>query len=225
MTEKNNKYLDLIVYVIGFVLIIITPFFARLISPLFDWAGYGAMRKFFNELFTSIIWFVEILILAIVYKKKFKQNIVMNPEVKGEELPYKRMAVITAIVVVCILVISAQIGFQVKPFYDLGEKFNGYDLINNVGIFVRNVIKCMWIVIMAKAMQSFCEQLIGSKNSKIPFAGIVLMLTVGIYDIITGVNNLAVTYLLLYAVYGWLYLLTNKNMIKTYLLVVFIFLF
>lgn len=225
MTKKDVSYYDLVLYVLSFLLIIATPFLARLIAPLFDWAGYGAMRKFFNELFTAIIWVLEIILLAIFYRKKFKENILSNPETKGVELSLKRIAVISVVTALCIFVISIQIRFQVKPFYDLGEKFNGYDLINNLGIYLRNIIKCIWIVIMLRAMQNFIGQMLKKDVCKVPYAGLVLMLTVGIYDVIVGANTLTWTYLFFYMVYGWLYLLTDRSMIKTYLLVMFIFLF
>ncbi len=225
MKIKSNKYLDLITYMVCFLLIIITPFLARLTAPLLDWVGYGAMRNFFNELFTGIFWVIEIIVMSVSYKKKLNQTIMSNKETKGQELPYKRIAMISVVTALCILVISAQIRFNVKPFYDLGEKFNGYELMNHIGIFIRNIIKCVWIVIMIKAMQSFFEQLGVKKADKMPYAGIILMLTVGVYDLIIGANNLAVTYLFLYVIYGWLYLLTDRSMMKTYLLVMFIFLF
>lgn len=198
-----------------------------MVAPLFDWVGYGAMRPFFNELFTGIFWLVEILLMGLLWHKKFSRHIFSNPGTKGVELPYRRMAVILLVVVACILAISAQIRFNVKPFYDLGEKFNGYELTNHLGIFLRNIIKCMWLVIMIKAMQNFVEQCAPEKKilSKIPAAGVILMLTVGVYDLVISANNLPLTYFFLYLVYGWLYLLTDRNMIKTYLLVMFIFLF
>ncbi|MBQ3664607.1 MAG: hypothetical protein II919_00695 [Lachnospiraceae bacterium] len=225
METKNSKYLDLITYVVCFALVIATPYLARPTAPLFDWVGYGAMRNFFYELFTGIYWVIEIILMAVFYKKKLKKTILSNPETKGQELPYKRIAVISVVVAVCILVISAQIRFNVKPFYDLGEKFNGYELMNHIGIFIRNIVKCVWIVIMAKAMQSFFEQIGTGKINQLPYAGFVLMMTLGIYDFIIGANSLAVTYLFLYVIYGWLYLLTDRSMMKTYLLVMFIFLF
>lgn len=225
MTTKNDKYLNLVLYVICFLAIILTPYGARLISPLFDWVGYGALENFFNELFTSIIWLIEIVIIAIIYTKKFKIKILSNNDVKGQELPIKRILILSGIVAACILVISAQIRFQVKPFYDLGEKFNGYELLSNVGIFLRNIVKCIWIVIMLKAAEDFIEQMIGRGKSNYPLAGIVMMLTVGIYDIVMGMNNLAVTYLFLYLIYGMIYILTDRNTIKSYLLIVLIYLF
>lgn len=225
MTTKKDKYLNLVLYIVCFLAIILTPYGARLISPMFDWVGYGALEGFFDELFTCILWLVEIVIIAVIYTKKLGIKILYNDEAKGQELPVKRILILSGIVVACILVISAQIRFQVKPFYDLGEKFNGYELLNNVGIFLRNIIKCIWIVIMLKAAQSFVEQFFAGEKSKFAYAGLIMMLTVGIYDIVMGMNNLAVTYLFLYLIYGMIYLLTDRNTIKTYLLIVLIYLF
>lgn len=222
---EDNKYLDLILYIIGFAAIIGTPFLARLVSPLFEWVGYGSCIPFFDELFTSIFWLAEIIIIAILYSKKFGKKITFDKSKRGEELPIRRVFLISAVVIVCILIISVQIEFQVKPFYDLGEKFNGYELLNNIGIFVRNIVKCVWLVIMARAAQDFVEKLLGKGQLKLPVAGIILALTVGLYDILLGMNNLPITYFLLYFVYGWIYILTDRSFIKTYLLVMFIFLF
>ncbi|MBQ3546459.1 MAG: hypothetical protein IJA34_15960 [Lachnospiraceae bacterium] len=221
----KNIYLNLMVFAIGIVAILFTPFIARIFSPLFNWVGYGSLLVFWDEVFTSVFWFAEIAILKILYKKRFDKNIISNPETKGQELPIKRVFIITGIVIACILIISVQIGFQVKPFYDLGKKFNGYELLVNCGVFLVNIIKCMWITIMLKAVQDVFEEIIGKGKMFIPFAGLILLLTLGIYDVITGAYNLPETYLVLYAVYGLIYLLTDRHMIKTYLLIMFICLF
>lgn len=212
-------------YILGLMAIIFTPFVARLISPFFEWVAYGSLTAFFDELFTSIFWIIEMIVLGIVYKKYFNKNIFYNAEVKGDELSAKRIAIITGLVVGCILVISAQIRFQVKPFYDLGEKFNGYELLVNCGVFIQNIVKCMWITLMLKAMQEFFENVMGKGKLFIPVAGLVMLLTLGIYDIVIKANNLPLTYLILYVVYGMIYLLTDRHTIKTYLLIMFIYLF
>lgn len=213
------------IYVISFLAVTLTPIPAKLISPLFDWVGYGAMEPFFDEVFTCIIWIVEILVFEGINKKKFKTSILSNAEVKGHELPLKRVFIISGIVAACILIISAQIDFQVKPFYDLGEKFSGYELLNNAGIFLRNIVKCFWIVIMLKAAQEFLEQQFGTGKGRYLYAGLAMVLTVGIYDFVMGMNNLPVTYSLLYLVYGIIYMLAEKHMLKSYLLIMLIYLF
>ncbi|MDE7431738.1 MAG: hypothetical protein K2N34_07485 [Lachnospiraceae bacterium] len=225
METKNEKYLNLALYLISFLAIILTPLAARLISPLFDWAGYGAMRGFFDELFTSLLWIAEIIILVIFYRVRFKYKIIFNDKVKGQILPLKRIFIISGIVAACILVISAQIGFQVKPFYDLGEKFNGYQFLNNIGIFLRNMVKCVWIVIMIKAAVEFFEQIPRIGTIKYFYVGLAMILTVGVYDIVMKMNNLPVTYLFLYLIYEIIYLLTDRHPIKSFLLILFIYLF
>jgi hypothetical protein len=83
----------------------------------------------------------------------------------------------------------------------------------------------MWITIMLKAVQDVFEEIVGKGKLFIPFAGLILLLTLGIYDILTGAYNLPETYLILYVVYGLIYLLTDRHMVKTYLLIMFICLF
>lgn len=224
-TGNKNKYLSAGIYIYAMLAIILTPFLARLISPTFDYVAYGAMRGFFRELLTGVLWVFEIAVLFVVSWRVFHVNIIKNKAASNEELPIKRVIFISIIIMVCILVISAQIGFQVKPFYDLGEKFTGYELMNNLGKFIRNFAKCMWITIMLRFAQEFCEQVLNKEKSKLIFGGIILMLTLGVYDIIMGMNNLPVTYLFLNLVFGWIYLLTERNMSKAYLLILFVFFF
>ncbi len=224
--ESNHirKY-NVVVYLTAFMAIIFTPYLAKIFTPLLDFVGYGAMRPFFDKLFTCILWIIEMVIMVTIFNKKFNIKIMSNQETIGQELTVKRMIIISATVVICILIISAQVGFQVKPFYDLGEKFNGYELTNNAGAFLRNIVKCAWIVMMLKAAQEFAEDIMGKGRSIYIMAGVILMLTLGVYDIITGMNNLTWTYFALNLIFGWIYLLTDRSMIKSYLLIMFIYLF
>lgn len=222
---KTIRKYNFFVFVIAFLAIIFTKYAVKPFVPMLDFVGYGAMRPCFEVLLTCIAWVLEIVVMSIVFNKKYGINILSNKETKGQELPVKRIFIITAVVVACVLIISAQIDFQVKPFYDLGKKFNGYELANNAGIFLRNIIKSVWIVIMIKAAQEFSEDIAGKGRSIKIYAGVILMLTLGVYDLIAGSNNLAVTYFLLNLVYGWIYLLTDRSMQKSYLLIMFIYLF
>ncbi len=224
-SQKVNIKYDVASYLLGIILVVLAPVAGGIIAPFLDFAGYGAMRPFFKELFTSIIWVVIVIIAQIIYLKKLSYNLFCEKGYKSGELPIKRILFIGGIVALCIIIISAQIGFQVKPFYDLGEKFNGYDLFNNLGIFLRNAVKCVLVVIMLKAATNIIESFNIKNENYIPYAGIVLALTVGIYDLIMGLNNLSITYFFLYVVYGWIYLLTEKAPVKSYLIILFLFLF
>lgn len=226
MNQNNKeKFLSAGIYIVAMLAIIITPYIAKIIAPSFDYVGYGAMRGFFDELLTAILWVAEIAVLFVVNWRVFHLNIIKNVSAPKDILPIKRVFILSGIVLACVLVISIQIDFQVKPFYDLGEKFNGYELMNNLGVFIRNTAKCLWITIMVRFAQEFAEQVLNKKGSRIIFGGIILMLTLGIYDAVTGMNNLAVTYVFLNLVFGWIYLLTERNMRKSFLLILFVFFF
>ena len=51
------------------------------------------------------------------------------------------------------------------------------------------------------------------------------MLTLGVYDLIAGNNNLGITYFVHNVVYGWIYLLADRSILKSKLLIMFIYLF
>lgn len=224
--EKKMDCKDLaIIYVIAFVCIIITPIFAKLIAPMFDYVNYGAMRHLFTEIITCIFYTLEIVGIAFICKKQWKINVLMNPKTHGKELPTKNMIILAFLAIASILIISAQIGFEVKPFYDMGVKITGYELMGNIGMLFRNAIKCAFVVLLIRCAQKFVELLIGKGKSNFIWGGAILFLTVGIYDILTGMNTLPYTYLLLNLLFGWIYLLTQRSISKTYLFVVLIYFF
>ena len=78
---------------------------------------------------------------------------------------------------------------------------------------------------MIKTIQEFVEDIFGKGKSMIPYGGIVLLLTLGIYDIIAGMNNLQWTYLALNMVYAMIYTLTDRSVWKSYFVIMFIYLF
>lgn len=227
--KNNNTKISLYsmagIYILAFMLIIITPFIAGIISPVFDYISYGQMRTYFTGLITSIMWTLELVIITIFCKKKWNIMILLNPKTKGKELSNKQMIILTVISIVSILFISWQIGFQVKPFYDLGNKISGYEVMGNVGQLFKNSIKCGWMVLMIRCAQKFCEEILGKGKRFIPYGGAVLMLTVGIYDLCMGLTTLPITYFLLNLVFGYIYLLTDRSVIKTYLFVLLIYFF
>lgn len=56
-------------YVVYFLAVALTPFLAKPIAPLFDWAGYSLMRPMFVEVFTVIFWGLEWLIVYLVERR------------------------------------------------------------------------------------------------------------------------------------------------------------
>jgi hypothetical protein len=72
-------------------------------------------------------------------------------------IPMKNVFMIFVGICVCILVISAQIDFQVKLFYDIGQGKGGYDLVNNISVVGKNVVKCIWIVWLLRIARAIAE--------------------------------------------------------------------
>ncbi|MBQ8229186.1 MAG: hypothetical protein IJZ32_00655 [Clostridia bacterium] len=241
---------NLLRYVLYFLLVAVTPLLAKPTATLFDWVSYGQLRVFFTELFTAIFWLLEfaalILIENAIRKKLSPQTEESTAEEQEEQSPKQkkakrvkeqvpplamwRVGALTAIAAVCILVISAQIRFEVKPFYDIGEKVTGYELLDKIGAIVRNVVKCVWITLLLKAAYAMSEELLPFlKAQDKPWlgwllAGAMLMLF-GVYDVLVWKNPFAVTYLLFYATFTAVYYFAEKRDVKTYLLILFIYIF
>ncbi len=224
--EKEMSWISLaIIYCIAFACIVITPFIAKKIAPMFDYVSYGAMRWWFTELITCVLLTLEIVIIAIVCKKQWNVNVLMNSDTHGKELPGKNLAILAILSIASILIISAQIGFEVKPFHDMGVKITGYEFMGNIGTLFRNAIKCGFIVLMMRCAQKIAEILIGKGRSRFIWGGVILLLTVGVYDLLIGANTLPLTYFLLNLLFGWVYLLTERSISKTYLFVLLIYFF
>ncbi len=224
--EKKMSSLSLaVIYCIAFGCIIVTPIIAEQLAPMFDYIDYGALRHLFMEIITCVLWALEIVIIAIICKKHWNVSVLMNPKTHGKELPAKNMIILAILSIVSILIISAQIGFEVKPFHDMGVKITGYELIGNIGMLFRNAIKCGFMVLMIRCAQKFTEQIIGKGRSRFIWGGLILFLTVGIYELLIGANTLPLTYLLLNLLFGWIYLLTDRSISKTYLFVLLIYFF
>ncbi len=219
LTEKQY----IILLICSCIMIVGGRLIAQAMSPLFASYNYGQMTDFFVEIITCVIWSVMIIGTTILVYRREKVNITFNIRTRGRELENKNLFAVIIVVVAAIFIISAQIGFQVKPFYDMGVKFTGYEFMANIGGILRNCIKCVWMIIIME-----CAQAIGEAHCSkpyIPWGGIALMCTIGIYDIVCGMTTLVITYLLMNIVFGVIYMLTNKSVSKTYLSILLIYIF
>lgn len=147
-------------------------------------------------------------------------------------LPLTNMIALFALCAACVLLLSAQIGFQVKVFYDLGERVVLSEIIDFGGITAKNIVKCIWIVLLIKASLSVSESLMAfstmHENAKKWAAWIIagaMLLVFGLYDVIVSDNKFMWTYLVFYAAFTAIYFLTNRAPVKSYLLIFFLYLF
>ncbi len=227
----------LIRYALCFAAVAITPLVASLFAPLFDMVAYSTLRALFTEVFTLIFWGIEVLVFGIL-KKKRVPTVALNEEKKEPKplLPIKKVWILTAICVGCILIMSAVIRFQVKIFYDFGEKFTGMEMLCKIGALVRNAVKCLWIVAMIKACKQMATEVVKAYEKKTPvwlWTGLFL-LVFALFDIFTSAMSyplngrqvlIGLTYLLFYGSFVAVYDLTEESFAKSYFLVMLIYLF
>lgn len=226
MEVEQNKLTDTQyfgVLLISWIMIIGGKLLSMISEPLFKHVNYGQMTVFFTEIVNCCIWIVCIIALYFFIKKKCAVNILSNPLTRKQELENKNLIAVIGIIIVCILIISAQIGFQVKPFYDMGVKITGYELMGKLGGILSGIIKCVWMIILIECAQNICES--RGLNPRVPWGGIVLMCTMGVYDIVFGLTTLVITYFVLNIVYGVIFLLTHKSVSKSYLGILLIYIF
>lgn len=221
-TKENGIHLILV----GFIglLLLIAGEAARLAAPLFDMFGYGALRPFFYELIRALIWLVGTVALCFFVKRNLGFCLYYNPEEKGNELSVKASLRMALFILGPILFISYQIGWQVKPFYDLGEKFSGYELVASLALYMGNFIRLFLAVIMMRSVEEAMERLL-PQQKKVIWGGLFLTVTFGLYEFVTGQHKLSILYLLLNLLFGVIYRTTNKSVLKTYFAMLAIYFF
>ena len=137
-------------------------------------------------------------------------------------LPLKNVCIITCISAVCILFVSFMINWNVKVFYDFGNKMQGYESLKQIASTVCQPIKTAYIALIIYVSQMIAYN-ISEKNDTIPFGGIVALLTVGLTELLTHTHDLPWTYMCFMIVFGIIHLLTQKDFIKTYFVITLIY--
>ena len=106
-------------------------------------------------------------------------------------------------------------------FKQMMKESEGTELMAKIAVILCNVIKCAWVVIMMEMVEDFMSHF--NKKEIVPYGGIVLMLTAGLFDVAFSFVTLPVTYVLLYLVYGLIFRITHESVSKTFLCVVLIY--
>ena len=227
-----------------------------------SWSQQGELRPFFTELFTAIFWLIEWIVFLyardrFIQKQQTSavENIVKNKEEslaqeaaisddrKGKRakksrykqsplLPRKNMAILFLITVVCIVVVTLQIGLKVKPFYELGDKTTYTKMLIKGGEVLRDLTKGIWIVSILKTALLIVEELpFFDKVSKkyatlLKWLGICLLAIIfGVFELLIFDNPFFWTYILFYVAFTAIYFFTARAPIKSYLLICFIYIF
>ena len=256
--EKVNKLkLPMIQYLLILLGVIVAPILGRGLAPLFDWcsltwSGPAELRGLFAELFTVFFWVTGSLVWRFVVKRKKAATLEIQEEVseleqevaladatplqgkkkETEILPLKNVGILFLITIACLALVTLQIGFHVKPFYDLGEKMTFSKLVNKGGELGQNVFRCMLIYLALKTAFTLCEGFFEGaeldEKKKTLFVWLAtdgLALLIGIGDVLISGHSLAWTYLVFYVAFTAIFYFTKKNFSKSYFLFLFIYIF
>ncbi len=232
-------------FVLYFLAVALTPLLGKATAPMWDWIGYGSVRGLFTEINTAFFWAVETVAFFFLFKlfKEKEEDKPQEAEPKQKEkkapIPRKNLYILSGICLGSVLLLSVVIGFQVKPFFDLGEKVTGYDILCTVGALGRNIVKMLWTVALFLNGLRMADEIIAAYGlTKKPWLRLLLsgsfLMLFGIFDIFTWVLTypvggreilIAVVYFLFYAVFPIVYYYTEESRGKTYLIMTFIYLF
>ena len=232
------------------LLITVTPFFAKMTSPWFIQISYNQLTPFFVNIVLTLLWLMEIGLIVgterLIKRKAAKKaaaNATEEPQDKQEKkakkekkpvsvLPLKNVLIITGIILLCLTVVGLQIGFEVKPFYDMAYRVtSAYAYLNNLGPIIMALAKCLWIILILKAALGMGEAVFSVMNAKklqtflIWGVATLLLFVFGLYDIFSTENKYALTYVLFYLLFPLLYALAKKSDGKYYLIILFIYIF
>lgn len=224
---NNITKMDRIKYmIVGFISFLCIPasMLSVIFKPLYNKVYYGQSNDLFKYGIALVLSIIFFILIQTVLKKKI--NISYNKP--KEVLPLWKEILVFVITFGIIFGISAYLGFNVKIFYDLGKSTTGLLIICMAVRSVYYVFMCLFIVLIIENFQYALEGLIHFKNPKIndylPFGGICALVLYGTYALIADIGTLKILFFFLILVYGEIYLLTNRNFVKTYGAVALIFL-
>ena len=171
MQKKFSQRLkeNIIRYAIYFATVVVVPFITPVFKLVFKKVYYGYLQNMIADTFTVLFWCVAFIVIAVLAQKRKKKererlqlsDVIIHPETElnTEEkkkglppLPWKNVGILTAISIFCIFFVSMQIGWAVKPFYDIGEKVMGMtEMLGKFAELGKNCVKVVWIVLLLKS--------------------------------------------------------------------------
>ena len=252
-------------FIAYFAVIVISPLIGDFLGGFFNRVFYGQWVPFFSEMWECVIWLLAIngtLILNAVCRKNSRkkaavlaaENGTMQtvqqkegdklPERLAEKkerwrgpLPLKNVWIMGGLCALAVLIFTVQIGFQVKPFYEIGEKNTASELVYKVMLIGQDVVKCGWIVLFMRAALAMSEEIFASLGEDkkqrlgkwLPWLVWIVagarLACFGVYDILVYSRNFAPTYAFFYLLFPWVYYLAKECGGRAYLVILFIYLF
>lgn len=196
-----------------------------LLQPLYKHVYYGQANAYFKYGIAIALIIALFLIIKLVIAKK------MKVEYQKDKTPLSWPVLLGLYFgsFILVFIISACFKFQLKPVHDIGNNKPAYDMGKFFVILAYRSFGLLCALHMIENFQLSLEGLIKVKNKKlaefIPYGSILTMLTYGVYSALTGVGaSLSVLYVFFILLYGIIYVLCKKNILKAYAFCLLIFL-
>lgn len=216
ITSENNKYL---LYSIVLLVVLMTSNIFDIINWILDWSFIPVTINILKSIYIG---------LGIFYTNKFFTTKGVSFKDNTRDLPIIKVLVLYIVTIVPIVIVSWLCNWQLKILADLGESFDNFDLYCHLIGLCNSITKCIGMVYVIFGFQNFFESAIvfskGNLNKYIPYGGICLLITFGIFELIYGTNDLSIVYLFFNFYFGIIFLLTEKSKYKTSFLAVIIYL-
>ena len=218
--ESSVSKIDRIKYgIVGisYFIAIILSNLGVLFKPLYKKVYYGQANGYFRYGFGIAFLILFYCLIKFVLEKK------LNVSYKKDKsnLSWMMTGILFAITFVVIFIICAIIGFEIKPFYDLGNNTTGFKIGISGTELAYNTVALFLAIHMIENFQYALDDIIPFKNEKVnlylPYGGVATMLTYGIYALCFGIGgSLQVLYFFMIILYGEIYLLCKRNVLKTF---------
>ncbi len=190
-----------------------------LFRPLFDNIYYEHITDILCNILRTVIYLILAISLNHAYKK-----IVKPIKKQKTELSLKRVTVLYLITIGLITIISIMSGWQLKPFSELGERYNALTIYTKLSELSCLVIEVYFMMCMFACFEKFCNDN-NYKNYEYFCPSIFfVLLTFGIYQLIVYFNIYQLVFIPFIILLGFIYPYTNKSFWKTYAIAVIVFL-
>ena len=230
-SEKNNelsidKKAKLKYLILGFIwfLSILLSLLSVLFKPLYGNYYYGQGNDYFKYGIGSglLIGYILLIKLLVVRKMKIK--------FEKDKTPVS-WPILVGVYLFCflfVLFISMYMGFKLKFTYDIGNNMPSYFIGQ---YFTKIAYRCICLYVAINMMEAFqyaVEDFMPTKGLKIhnyiPYGAILLILTYGIFGLITGVGgSFKILYFFMCLIYGEIYLLCKRSVFKATMFSLLIF--
>lgn len=194
---------------------IYTSKLSNLFLPIFSKVYYGNLNGMFLAVASILIWVFELVAINYLAKNIFKIKLFSksNKETKSPNL--LNILLIFLLAFIPIMIISYQLGWNLKIVDDFGKKIESIKVTSVISQYAMYLVKILWTTIIIRLVQEAMERIVVTKY-KIPWGGIVLMLTFGIIELFFINEKFKLMYFAFNFIFGLFYLLSNKRFSTTY---------